>query len=52
VSLIIAADRVLPAVAHLRSMGGTGVVVLPVQYAFGEQSASFQRLLGALDGSL
>jgi ATP phosphoribosyltransferase len=51
VSLIISADRILPAVDHLRSLGGTGVVVLPVQYAFGEQSGSFQRLLAALNAS-
>ena len=48
VSLIVAADRVLPAVEHLRGLGSTGVVVLPVQYAFGEHSEAFRRLREAL----
>jgi ATP phosphoribosyltransferase len=48
VSLIIAADRILPAVAHLRSLGSTGIVVVPLQYAFTEQSDTYQRLLEAL----
>lgn len=48
VSLIIAADRILPAVTHLRSLGSTGIVVVPLQYAFTEQSDTYQRLLEAL----
>ena len=48
VSLIVAADRVLPAVEHLRGLGSTGIVVLPVQYAFGEHSEAFRRLHEAL----
>jgi ATP phosphoribosyltransferase len=48
VSLIVAADRVLPAVTHLRSLGSTGIVVVPLQYAFVEQSETFQRFLEAL----
>ncbi len=48
VSIIVAADRVLPAVEHLRGLGSTGIVVLPIQYAFGEHSESFRRLQEAL----
>ena len=48
VSVIVAADRTLASVAHLRTLGSTGIVVLPLQYAFGERSESFRRLLDAL----
>jgi len=48
VSVVVPSDRVLPAVAHLRQVGSTGIVVLPLQYAFGEQSTAFARLLEAL----
>ncbi len=48
VSLVVAAGRILPAVAHLRSLGSTGIVVVPLQYAFTDQSETFQRLLEAL----
>lgn len=47
-SVIVAADRMLAAVAHLRSIGSTGIVVLPVQYAFGDRSESYARLEAAL----
>jgi ATP phosphoribosyltransferase len=48
VSLIVAADRILPAVAHLRSLGSTGIVAMPLQYSFAEHSDTYQRLLEAL----
>jgi ATP phosphoribosyltransferase len=55
VSIIVHADRVLPAVDHLREIGSTGIVVLPLQYAFGERSDAFEQLRQALaepgDGS-
>ncbi|MDQ5854650.1 MAG: ATP phosphoribosyltransferase [Chloroflexota bacterium] len=49
VSVIVGADRILPAVAQLRALGSTGIVVLPLQYAFGEQSQAFAQLLEALE---
>lgn len=48
ISIIVAADRVLPAVEHLRGLGSTGIVVLPIQYAFGAHSESYQALVDAL----
>ncbi len=48
VSVVVPADRVLPAVAHLREVGSTGIVVLPLQYAFAERSDAFAGLLEAL----
>ena len=49
VSLIVVADRVLDGIAYLRSLGSTGIVVLPIQYAFGEHSDSYHQLLQALE---
>jgi ATP phosphoribosyltransferase len=49
VSLIIVADRVLDGVSYLRSLGSTGIVVLPIQYAFGEYSDSYRQLLQAIE---
>ena len=49
VSVVVVSERVLPAVTHLRKLGSTGIVVLPLQYAFGEQSEAFVRLLEALE---
>lgn len=48
VSIIVQSDRVLPAVDHLRQIGSTGIVVLPLQYAFGERSDAFAQLQEAL----
>ena len=49
VSLIIVADRVLDGVSYLRSLGSTGIVVLPIQYAFGEYSDSYRQLFQAIE---
>ncbi|GAC1552110.1 MAG: ATP phosphoribosyltransferase [Herpetosiphon sp.] len=49
VSVVVASDRMLPAVEYLRSIGSTGIIVLPVQYAFADQSATYGRLLTMLD---
>jgi ATP phosphoribosyltransferase len=51
ISVIVGADRILPAVEHLRKLGSTGIVVLPLQYAFGEQSESFRALSKAVVSS-
>lgn len=48
VSLIIHADGILAAVDHLRSLGSTGIVMLPLQYAFGETSVAYDQLVAAL----
>ncbi len=49
VSLIVVADSVLDGVAYLRSIGSTGIVVLPIQYAFSEYSDSYRQLLQAVE---
>lgn len=47
-SIVVVADRTLAAVTHLRSIGSTGIIVVPVQYAFADQSETYSRLLQAL----
>lgn len=49
ISVVVATDHVLGAVVHLREIGSTGIVVLPVQYAFADRSVSYSRLLQALN---
>lgn len=44
VSLVVQSDRTLGAVEHLRSLGSTGIVVLPLHYVFGDRSDTFTRL--------
>jgi ATP phosphoribosyltransferase len=48
VSIVVYSDRTLRTVEHLRSLGSTGIVVLPLHYVFGDRSESFSRLLGQL----
>ncbi len=48
-SVVVPSDRMLAAVTHLRQIGSTGIVVLPVQYAFADQADNYRRLLGELD---
>lgn len=44
VSIVVGSDRTLRAVQHLRSIGSTGIVVLPLHYVFADRSESFARL--------
>ncbi len=48
VSLIVHSDQMLRVVDHLRAIGSTGIVVLPVHYVFGDRSDSFTRLRARL----
>lgn len=48
VTIIIANSDLLPAMEHIRAIGGTQTIVSPVRYIFLEQSPIFQRLLGLL----
>lgn len=48
VTVIVASDSLLPAVEHLRAIGGTQTIVLPVRYVFLQQSATYARLLECL----
>jgi ATP phosphoribosyltransferase len=40
----VQSEHTLRAVEHLRSIGSTGIVVLPLHYVFGDRSESFQQL--------
>jgi ATP phosphoribosyltransferase len=44
VSMVVQSEHTLRAVEHLRSIGSTGIVVLPLHYVFGDRSESFQQL--------
>lgn len=44
VSLVVDNANILSAVDHLRSIGSTGITVLPVHYVFAEQAQSFAKL--------
>jgi ATP phosphoribosyltransferase len=48
ITVIIDNDNLLQAVEHLRAIGGTQSVVVPVRYVFLEQSSTYQRLLAQL----
>ena len=48
VTLIIANSSLLPAMEHIRAIGGTQTIVSPVRYIFLEQSPIFQRLITTL----
>ncbi len=48
ITIIIAARDLLESVEHLRAIGGTQTVVVPVRYVFLEQSSTFQKLLAQL----
>jgi ATP phosphoribosyltransferase len=49
VSIIVQGDRVLAAVEQLRTIGSTGIVVLPLQYAFADQSEAVRNLVQELE---
>ncbi|WP_110517088.1 ATP phosphoribosyltransferase [Herpetosiphon llansteffanensis] len=44
VSLVVDSANILPAIDHLRSIGSSGITVLPVHYVFAERSQSFAAL--------
>lgn len=50
VSLIVDSADVLASVGHLRSIGSTGITVLPVHYVFADRSQSYARLLAQIEG--
>ena len=47
-TVIIASDQLLPAVEHLRSIGGSHTSALPIRYMFMEESPTFVHLLKLL----
>ncbi len=44
VSMVVESERTLPAVEHLRAIGSTGIVVLPLHYVFADRAERFTRL--------
>jgi ATP phosphoribosyltransferase len=48
VHLIVRKDQLAQAIAELRQIGGSGVVVAPVSYIFEEEPQAYQDMLAAL----
>lgn len=49
VALVVRTNLLLPAVEHLRSVGGGGLTVLPATYVFEDRSFAYQDLLANLE---
>jgi ATP phosphoribosyltransferase len=49
VHIIVRRDRLSQAIAELRSIGGSGVVVTPVTYIFEEEPEAYTSMLAALE---
>lgn len=49
ITVVIPQERVIALVEHLRSLGGAGITMMPVQYVFGAQSDAYARLLAELE---
>ncbi len=43
-TIIVEGQKLLPAVEHLRSIGGTQTSAVPIRYVFLEESTTFSRL--------
>lgn len=51
VNIVVRRDQLSEAIAELRAIGGSGVVVLPVTYIFEEEPQAYRDVLAALDGA-
>jgi len=49
VHLIVRRDQLAQAIAELREVGGSGVIVSPVMYIFEEEPQAYQEMLAALE---
>ena len=49
VHIIVRRDQLTQAIAELRAVGGSGVVVTPVTYIFEEEPAAYRAMLAALE---
>jgi ATP phosphoribosyltransferase len=49
VHIIVQRDQLTTAIAELRSVGGSGVIVSPVTYIFEEEPAAYRAMLQALE---
>ena len=48
INIIVQKDQLFEAVAELRSIGGSGVIVTPCAYIFEEEPARYRAMLEAL----
>ena len=48
VSIVVRRDRLPQAIAELRGIGGSGIIVTPVTYIFEEEPPRYTAMLGAL----
>ena len=51
VHIVVRRDRLFQAVAELRAIGGSGVVVTPVTYIFEEEPTRYRAMMEAIQGS-
>ncbi len=49
ITIVVRKDRLHQAIKQLRTIGGSGVLVLPVTYIFEEEPAQWPKLLATLD---
>ena len=48
ITIVVEKDKVMPAVEHLRQIGGNGITVSPTTYAFEDKCLAYERLLAVL----
>ncbi|MBP6806433.1 MAG: ATP phosphoribosyltransferase [Chloroflexi bacterium] len=49
VSIVVGKGNLVPAIAELRAIGGSGVIVTPITYIFEEEPARYKAMLAALE---
>lgn len=49
VNIVVQKERLFQAIAELRTIGGSGVIVSPLTYIFEEEPERYQRMLAELD---
>lgn len=50
VQVVVRRDKLIQAIAELRAIGGSGVVVTPVTYIFEEEPARYKAMMAAVNG--
>ncbi|MCA9973851.1 MAG: ATP phosphoribosyltransferase [Anaerolineales bacterium] len=50
VSIVVHKENLVPAIAELRAIGGSGVIAAPLTYIFEEEPARYTAMLAALEG--
>lgn len=50
VNIVVGKNQLFPAIAELRAIGGSGVIVSPVTYIFEEEPERYQKMVQALGG--